>query len=78
MTNLFASLVSVRVDGNVAARSEFALALEVATYSGAAGVVYGRKRSLIKQTGNPFGAHDLLSAAHAMSLDVALVTHNLK
>jgi len=43
-----------------------------------AGPTYGRIRSELKKRGSPIGAMDLLIAAHAIYLDVVLVTDNVR
>jgi tRNA(fMet)-specific endonuclease VapC len=37
---------------------------------------YGRLRAALEAKGRPLGAYDLLIAAHALSLDLTLVTNN--
>lgn len=39
---------------------------------------YGRLRAVLKRRGTPIGDHDMLIAAQANSLDLTLVTHNVK
>ena len=39
---------------------------------------YAKIRALLEKKGQPIGANDLLIAAHALSLDVILVTNNEK
>lgn len=43
-----------------------------------AGKHYGQIRSKLEQMGTPIGNNDLWIAAHALSLNVILVTNNLK
>ena len=43
-----------------------------------AGEYYGEIRSMLEKKGKPIGNNDLWIAAHAMSLDVTLVTNNVK
>lgn len=43
-----------------------------------AGKQYGRIRTILEQKGMPIGNNDLWIAAHALSLDVTLVTNNMK
>jgi tRNA(fMet)-specific endonuclease VapC len=38
--------------------------------------MYGRLRTQLEREGNPIGPHDLLIAAHALSLKLTLVTNN--
>jgi len=39
---------------------------------------YGEIRANLEQSGQIIGGHDLLIAAHALSLDTTLVSNNLK
>lgn len=39
---------------------------------------YGRIRAELEAAGRPIGANDLFVAAHALSLDLTLVTHNVR
>jgi tRNA(fMet)-specific endonuclease VapC len=43
-----------------------------------AGKQYGQIRSLLEQKGTPIGNNDLWIAAHALALEVTLVTNNTK
>lgn len=43
-----------------------------------AGKHYGHIRSMLEQKGTPIGNNDTWIAAHALSLDVTLVTNNMK
>ena len=56
----------------------FVSPLEVAAFDRRATVVYGRIRALLEKKGRPIGSMDLLIAAHALSLDVRLVTNNVR
>ncbi len=58
------------------ALQEFLLPLEVAAYDIAAAEMYGKVRAALTAAGSPIGPLDTLIAAHAVSLDVTLVTHN--
>jgi tRNA(fMet)-specific endonuclease VapC len=44
----------------------------------AAASAYGRVRAELEAQGRPIGANDMLIAAHAVALDVVLVTDNLR
>jgi tRNA(fMet)-specific endonuclease VapC len=61
---------------NMAALNEFIITLEVAHFDDRAAWVYGRVRAALQKAGAAIGALDMLIAAHALSLGVALVTHN--
>jgi len=60
------------------ALSEFVIALEVAPFEGDAASVYGMVRASLEVKGQPIGPLDTLIGAHALSLDVTLVTHNTR
>lgn len=38
---------------------------------------YGSLRAMLQQTGQPIGDHDTMIAAHALTANVTLITHNL-
>jgi tRNA(fMet)-specific endonuclease VapC len=61
---------------NVDALDAFLAAFQVAPYDQAAAFVYGRLRAELERRGTPIGPMDLLIAAHALALDVTLVTNN--
>jgi tRNA(fMet)-specific endonuclease VapC len=63
---------------NAEALSEFLIPLEILSFDEAATQTYGTIRALLQRQGKIIGAMDLLIAAHALSLDAALVTNNLK
>lgn len=59
------------------ALTQFSSPLDIAHFDSDAAHTYGRIRSLLERQGRPIGAMDLLIAAHAVSLDVPLVTNNV-
>ncbi|HTM06993.1 MAG TPA: type II toxin-antitoxin system VapC family toxin [Verrucomicrobiae bacterium] len=63
---------------NRSALAEFLSPLEVAAFDREAASAYGNIRAAVERKGNPIGSLDLLIAAHAVSLDVPLVTNNVK
>lgn len=69
---------SSRPARNRAALEQFVSPLEVASFDRDATAAYGRLRNLLEKKGQPIGSMDLLIAAHAISLDVRLITHNVK
>ena len=69
---------SSRPARNRAALEQFVSPLEVAAFDRDATAVYGRVRAQLEKKGQPIGSMDLLIAAHAISLDVRLITHNVK
>ena len=63
---------------NRVALAQFLSPLAVASFDREAAAVYGRLRATLEQKGAPIGAMDLLIAAHALSLDVRIVTNNAR
>lgn len=63
---------------NREALEQFISPLETAVFERQATIVYGKIRALLEKRGRPIGSMDLLIAAHALSLDVRLVTNNVK
>ena len=57
---------------------EFISPLQVATFDHSASWHCGRIRAALDRKGVPIGSMDLLIAAHALSLDIPLVTNNQK
>ena len=55
---------------------QFVSPLEIAPFGRAATAAYGRLRAALEKRGQMIGSMDLLIAAHAVGLDVRLVTHN--
>lgn len=56
----------------------FLAPLEVVPFGLDAAWRYGKVRSALERQGTPIGALDTLIAAHALALDVTLVTHNTR
>lgn len=54
----------------------FLLPLDIANLSMDTTLVYGEIRAELEKQGRPIGPLDTLIAAHALSLDVPLVTNN--
>lgn len=63
---------------NKAALHDFLQYVTVLDWPEQAGREYGRIRAHLKQKGTPIGANDLLIAAHSLTLDVTLVSDNVK
>ena len=57
---------------------EFLAPLEILTYNEIAARTYGDIRFQLEKCGKPIGPLDLLIAAHALSQDLIIVTHNVK
>jgi tRNA(fMet)-specific endonuclease VapC len=69
---------SSRPDRNREALKQFISPLDVASFDRHATAAYGKLRATLEKKGQPIGSMDLLIAAHAISLDVRLITHNVK
>lgn len=67
---------SSQVEKNMSALEQFLLPLEIAEFNQRASIAYGFVRASLEQKGNVIGSMDLLIGAHALSLDVVLVTNN--
>lgn len=63
---------------NQQALTQFLLPLEIANFDRAAALVYGNLRATLEKRGTPIGSLDTLIAAHALSLQVTLITNNVK
>ncbi|MGK7899238.1 MAG: type II toxin-antitoxin system VapC family toxin [Xenococcus sp. (in: cyanobacteria)] len=63
---------------NQQALTQFLLPLKIVDFDRAAAIVYGDIRVTLEKQGTPIGSLDTLIAAHAISLDVILVTNNVK
>jgi tRNA(fMet)-specific endonuclease VapC len=50
---------------------------EIAPWESPADFAYAEIRAHLERTGKKIGQNDMLIAAHAMALDVTLVTHNM-
>ena len=56
----------------------FLVAVEILPFDEPAAALYGAIRARLERRGTPIGPMDLLIAAHAMSVNVTLVTHNTR
>jgi tRNA(fMet)-specific endonuclease VapC len=74
----FGAAKSSRREEADAALSEFLLALEIASFDSDAATSYGQLRASLEKRGTPIGPLDTLIGAHAVALDVILVTHNTR
>ena len=66
---------SARLDKAIAA---FVSNIAVMPFDGECGNVFGRIAAGLAEKGSPIGEFDVLIAAHAMVLDVTLVTNNVR
>ena len=63
---------------NLESLNAFITPLEILGYGAAQAEAYGRIRNNLERQGEPIGSMDLLIAAHAESLRIALVTNNIR
>ena len=61
---------------NKSALESFLAPLEIVDFDFKAAQHYGTVRADLEKMGTPIGAYDLMIAAHALSLDLVLVTNN--
>ena len=69
---------SARPAQNKQALDRFVEPLMVPDFDRPATVAYGKLRATLEKKGQMIGGMDLLIAAHALSLNVRLVTHNVR
>ena len=69
---------SRHVTKNRLALEQFLAPLQVAAFDRAAAWSYGRLREQLEAKGTLIGSMDMLIAAHALSLEVRLVSNNLR
>jgi len=69
---------SQQIQKNRQALEEFILPLEIADFDEKAAVRYGAVRAALEKAGTPVGSMDMLIGAHALSLDLTLVTNNVR
>jgi len=66
------------VSQNHRALEQFLVPLIIADFDHCAAAAYGSIRAQLEAQGQPIGPLDTLIAAHALSLNVTLVTHNTR
>jgi len=69
---------SQRVQENTEALNDFLLPLDIMPYNEIASTFYGTLRVDLERRGQIIGMMDMMIAAHALSLDIALVTNNVR
>jgi tRNA(fMet)-specific endonuclease VapC len=69
---------SQAVEKNAQALDQFLLPLEIADFDELAASCYGPVRAELEMAGTPIGPLDTQIGAHALSLDITLVTANIK
>ena len=65
-------------DRNQRALEQFLVPLVTVDFDHRAAEAYGRTRDVLERQGTPIGPIDTFIAAHALSLDVTLVTNNTR
>ena len=63
---------------NLTALAHFLEPLEIADFDRSAAAAYGPLRAALESAGTPIGPLDTQIAAHALALDVTLVSHNTR
>jgi tRNA(fMet)-specific endonuclease VapC len=63
---------------NQQALAQFLLPLKIVDFDNAAATIYGDIRAKLEKQGTPIGSLDTLIAAHALSLQVTLITNNIR
>ena len=74
----FGAEKSVRRDESLAALGRLAELIPVLAPGVAAGEAYGSLGATLEKSGTPIGNNDLWIAAHALSLDLTLVSNNIR
>lgn len=69
---------SAKQEQNTSALQKFLLPLSVLPYDDEASQEYGPLRVYLEQEGRSIGAMDTMIAAHALSLDLTVVTNNTR
>ena len=69
---------SQHIESNISKLNELAELIEICPFDQKAAVFYGDVRSALEKKGETIGSNDLLIAAHALSLNLILVTNNEK
>lgn len=75
---IYGAYKSQFVEKNLKAIEHFLIPFDVAEYDYKAALEYGKLRASLEKKGQPIGSLDMLIAAHAKSLDMVLVTNNMK
>lgn len=61
---------------NKQALQEFLIPLEIYKFDYKSAILYGKVRAYLEKQGTSIGALDTLIAAHALSLDIPIITNN--
>ena len=63
---------------NQQALEQFLLPLQIVDFDNAAAFIYGNIRAILEKRRTSIGSLDTLIAAHAVSLEITLITNNVK
>lgn len=69
---------SQQVKRNLQALEKFLMPFEIVEFDFDAAIAYGKIRSALEKKGQVIGGMDMQIAAHAMSLDMTVITNNVK
>ena len=75
---MYGAAKSRQVQANLATIEQLAHLIPVQPLDTAAGTHYGKLRTDLDLRGSPIGAYDLLIAAHALTLELIMVTNNTR
>ena len=75
---VYGAYKSQQVEANVARIRQLSDLIPVQALDAAAATHYGELRAGLEKSGSLIGAYDLLIAAHALALQLTLVTNNLR
>jgi tRNA(fMet)-specific endonuclease VapC len=73
---MYGARKSTRIEQNMSALEQFLLPVEIVDFDQSASIAYGFVRAALERAGCTIGSMDLLIGAHALSLDVILITNN--
>jgi len=74
----YGAFKSEHKEKNLSALEHFLQPFNIVEYDLKASIVYGKIRASLEKLGTPIGSLDMLIAAHALSLDMTLITNNTK
>lgn len=69
---------SSNIEKNRDALQKFLTPIEIVDFGYDATIEYGKIRTELEKKGTPIGPLDMLIASHAKSMDIVLVTNNVK
>jgi tRNA(fMet)-specific endonuclease VapC len=75
---IYGAYKSERIQFNLATLRELVSMIPVLSLDVPAAEYYGRLRTDLERQGRTIGGYDLMIAAHAMSLNLTLITHNTR